>query len=264
MICITAMRELALLPFEDDDIPEKTWTDPRFPEVELIVGPTRGGGKLTVRFALWMITAVTRYMMGENRFQTAYFSGTYRGSRVGDVRFSRATIKAAGYNTSVAQQPQTSGNTAAERNLNGLEFTFDRVGSDTDLSVRGDQLRAKVNYLGTSINRRDMLMMILWLILWLAPRNREPLGVWRITQELLTSEVTVLWNRVKQDRYLLTGGDVISFLAYLPEVLLREDIYQEMDIVIHDGGVTVARGSFRAKPLTGLLGLPTATNITFL
>lgn len=262
MVCITAMRELALLHFEDANIPQKTWTHPRFPEVELTVGPTSGEERLTVRFAMWLIAAVTRYMMGEDRFQSAHFSGMYRGTRVGGMAFWPATAHAVESNSSIAQQPHTSGTVAAGRNLNGLGFNFDRVSSGTDLSVGGDQLRAEVSYLGTSINRRDLLMMIIWLLLWLAPRNRDPLGVWRAAQPLLTSEVIVLWNRAKQDRNVITDGDLISFLAYLPEILLKEDKFQEMDIVIHDGGVTVARGSFRVKPLTALLGSPPATNIT--
>jgi len=262
MACITAMRELALLHFEDDDIPQKSWTNPRFPGVWLTVGPASDGEKLTVRFAMWMIAAVTRFMMAEDRFQNTRFTGIYRGNRVGSVTFLHATFEGGEHNNSSSPQSQASGLVMAGSNLNGVGFTFDGMNSGAARNVN-DQLRAEVNYLGTSIDRRDMLMMIIWLLLWLAPRNRVPLGVWRVGQPLLTCEIIALWNRVKQDRYLMTGGDMISLLAYLPEILLRESKYQEMDIVIHDDGVTVARGAVRVKPLTGLLDLPSATNVIF-
>jgi len=262
MVCITAMRELALLYFEDDDIPQKAWTHPQFPGVELTVGPASESEKLTVRFAMWMIAAVTRFMMAEDRFQSAHFTGFYRGERVGVVTFFRAASDVGGQNSSISQQPQASAIVAGGNILNGVGFNFDGMNSGAARNAN-DQMRAEVNYLGTSINRRDMLMMIIWLLLWLAPRNREPLGVWRMAQPLLTCEVITLWNRVKQDQYLMTGGDLISFLAYLPEQLLRDNRFEVMDILIKEADVVVARGSFRVKPLTGLLGLPPARNVTF-
>jgi len=262
MVCITAMRSLALLYFEDDDIPQKAWTHPKFPGVELTVGPASQSEKLTVRFAMWMIAAVTRFMMAEDRFQSAHFTGFYRGERVGVVTFFGAASDAGGQNSSVSQEPQASALVAGGNILNGVGFSFDGMNSGAARNAN-DQLRAEVQYLGTSINRRDMLMMIIWLFLWLAPHNREPLGVWRMAQPLLTCEVITLWNRVKQDQYLMTGGDLISFLAYLPQQLLRDNRFEVMDILIKEGDVMVARGSFRVKPLTGLLGLPPATNVTF-
>jgi hypothetical protein len=262
MVCITAMRGLALLYFEDDDIPQKAWTHPQFPGMELTVGPASQSEKLTVRFAMWMIAAVTRFMMAEDRFQSAHFTGFYRGERVGVVTLFGAASDAGGQNSSVSQEPQASAIVAGGSILNGVGFNFDGMISGAARNAN-DQLRAEVQYLGTSINRRDMLMMIIWLLLWLAPRNREPLGVWRMAQPLLTCEVITLWNRVKQDQYLMTGGDLISCLAYLPEQLLRDNRFEVMDILIKEGDVVVARGSFRVKPLTGLLGLPPATNFIF-
>ncbi len=226
------------------------------------MGPASQSEKLTVRFAMWMIAAVTRFMMAEDRFQSAHFTGFYCGERVGVVTFFGAASDAGGQNSSVSQEPQASAIVAGGSILNGVGFNFDGMISGAARNAN-DQLRAEVQYLGTSINRRDMLMMIIWLLLWLAPRNREPLGVWRMAQPLLTCEVITLWNRVKQDQYLMTGGDLISCLAYLPEQLLRDNRFEVMDILIKEGEVVVARGSFRVKPLTGLLGLPPATNVTF-
>ena len=57
-----------------------------------------------------------------------------------------------------------------------------------------------------------------------------------------------LWNRVRQTEYDMTMGDMISFLAYLPEILLQRNKFSEMNIAIKDNNVVVARGLFSAKP----------------
>ena len=53
----------------------------------------------------------------------------------------------------------------------------------------------------------------------------------------------------------MSSGDLIALMAYLPEHLLNENKWQEMDITITDNafpGVVIARGIIRVGPASGI------------
>ena len=244
-----AMRELALYHFEDKIIP-RPWIHPDFPQVSLTLVPPETDEDISVRFAMWTIAATVRFILEENRFQSVQFTAFYRHAPVGSVRlFPTGSLHAAAAqdNSSFQQSRPLELATAASNHTDGY-FNFDLMRSGVAENAN-DQLRAEVDYLTKSIERRDMFFMLIWLLLGLAPHNREPMIVWRVAQDAVTCAVTTLWNRVKQTQYQITKGDMISFLASLPGLLLRDNVFREMNIAIKDGDVVVARGSFRTEPL---------------
>ncbi|KAL8818106.1 MAG: hypothetical protein Q9191_008011 [Dirinaria sp. TL-2023a] len=264
MVAIMAMRELALHHVEDEIIVQ-SWIRQDFPQVRLIVAPPITGQKVSVRFVMWTITSTVRFMLENNRFQSTQFLGLYRGEPVAIVRFFPTELLhvVAGQSNSSFQQSRSIGLTDPGSNHTGASFNFIGIGSGITVNAK-DELRAEIDFLSKSIDRRDIFFIVLWLLLELAPQNREQLTVWQVRQEALDSQVTTIWNRVKQTQYQMTMGDMISFFAGLPASLLRENMFREMNIAIKDreSGIVVARGSFRAQALRKLSGLPSTPNVT--
>ena len=253
MVCMLAMRELALYHFDDKELPKQAWTDPHYPEIILIIQPDRGSksGKISVRFAMWIIATIMERMLTQNRFQSSHCAGFYKAEPVGTVSFF-----ALDSNNPSSQRPQDSEymTTATSKRGNSLNFTS--ISSAATLNENNnDNLDGKINYVGNSIARKDIYLVLVWLLVELAPHNREPIAVWRTTRVAIESEVTTIWNRVQQPsgspREQMTKGDLISLLARLPSVLMRDNIFREMDLTVWDSEVVVARGSFRTKPLEG-------------
>ena len=259
MVCIWAMRELAMLRFRDEFVPERDWTHPRFPQVRLTVVPPAGKDDISVRFAMWVITATMRLMLEAENFQSIHSLGYFRNRAIGSITLTPSRAIGVLYNSSShhisppqhEQPPNTAG-----------YFPFGHIPINADsISSANDQLHAEVEYRSTMIDRRDIFFGVTWFILECAPHNEEPLTVWRVTPEAISSHITIVWNRVRQTRYQMTMGDVVSFLAYLPEVLLEQGMFREMDIAIKNGDVTVARGSFRARPNSRLMELSSSMSL---
>ena len=263
MVCMVAMRELALYHFDDKELPRQTWFDRHHPEIILIVQPDPGSksGKISVRFAMWIIASIMQTMLTQNRFRSSSYAGFYKAEPVGAVSFL-----AIDSSNPSSQRPQDLGPTTTATNKRGISFKSTSMSSAVTLSEY-DKLDGNVKYVGNSIARKDIYLVLVWLLVELAPHNREPITVWRATRVAIESEVTTIWNRVKQpsasSRKQMTKGDLISLLAYLPRVLITDNIFREMDLTVSDSEVVVARGAFRAKPLGGgLLSVSSAINIT--
>ena len=260
MVCTWAMRELAMLHFEDDSIPERDWTHPRFPQVRLTVVPPANENDLSVRFAMWVITATMRLMLEAEGFQSIRFHGFFRNKAIGSAVLTPSSDTDVLYSSKFhLVSPSKHENPPDTRTI----FPFGNVSMRANATFRtNDQLHADLTYLSTVIDRRDIFFAVIWLILECAPHNQEPLTVWRVTRAIISSQITTIWNRVRQTQCQMTMGDMISFLAYLPEVLLREGMFREMDITIKDGDVVVARGSFRAQRIRHLMELSSNSNVT--
>ena len=263
MLCMVAMRELALYHFDDQELPKQAWTDRNHPGVILIIQPDPGSKsrKISVRFAMWIIASIMQTMLTQNRFQSSRYAGFYENEPVGAVDFF-----AIDSNNPSSQGPHDSEPTSTATNNRGISFNFTSMSSAATLN-ENDKLDGKIDYVGNSIARKDIYMVLVWLLVELAPHNREPIGVWRTTRVAIESEVTTIWNRAKQpsgsSRKQMTKGDLISLFAYLPSVLMSDNIFREMDLTVVDSQVVVARGSFRTKPLEGELPtVSSAMNIT--
>ena len=261
MVCIWAMRELALLDFEKDSIPQRGWIHPRFPQVQLLVSPPVGTDHLSVRFAMWVITATVRLIVTAKLNRSLDFVGFYKDKAIGAASLTQSPSNInVPYNSSHnnGSRPDHDGSWSA-----GFLFSFSNVSPQSNTTLgSGDKLHAKVQFLSTPIDRDDILMGVTWFILACAKDNKKRLFVLSIEFKATLSRITTIWNPVRQSQYPMTIGDLISFLAYLPEYLLQQQMFREMDIVITDDGVIVARGSFRAASIGNIMELSSNPNIS--
>ena len=256
MAAITAMRELGLRAFETDTLPVTSWSHPAFPGVKLTVLPPPGKRMLSVRFAMWMIHYSIRCMMVEKKYSGEFLS-LYRGEMIGKV-VSIPTTAIARRGDSSTQRTKRIDTKAIPNNSSAQSFSMGEIANDN--------MQAMVDWVGKTIDRADFFLTLLWLIVDLAPHNEEPLTVWQVTRSSMNCQVTTIWNRTKppagSPQYTFTKGDLISMLAYLPEVCLRDRRFQEMNIEIRERGQVVARGLVRTKPLLGLPSGPLIMNNT--
>ena len=259
MAAIRAMRELSKRDFEIDNIPETSWSHPLFPGAKLTVRPAPGKRLLSVRFAMWMILYSTRCMIIEKKYSGEFLS-LYKRNMIGYV----VTLPTA----AIASQ----GKLSTQRAQHNDTTSFPRSNSSSaqglgiGTATNDDDLQATVDYVGKNIDRADFFLTLFWLIVDLAPHTGDPLIVWQVTRNAINSRITTIWNRAKppsqSPQYSLTKGDLISMLAYLPEVCLRDRKLQEMNIEIRESGEVIARGLVRMKPLLGLPSGPLIMNGT--
>ncbi len=229
MVCVFAMRELALLPtfYGDYKIPGKTWTMDEYPQVAISVG--NPDNVVTMRFAMWTITSAIRDMMAHNQFQTSQFIGMWLGVRVVYMNFfAPNTIE-----TTVVKNRTE--HAVSQFSADSATVSIDIGDSNRNATLDNDQLRAEVIYKTKEISKKGMFMAISDAILALAPHeNEERICILTITEFAITASVTTYFIRVPGiPRRLqpLQYGNLISLLAKLPEILLREDMFREMDIM---------------------------------
>ena len=257
MAAITAMRELGLRAFETDTLPETSWSHPSFPGVRLTVRPPVGKTRLSVRFAMWMILYSTRCMVVEKMYSGQFLS-IYKTEVIGFVN----TLPTAAI---IVRQGDLSTQRTKHVDTRSIPFNASAQ-SFTMGEIANDDMQANVDWVGKTIDRADFFLALLWLIVDLAPHNGEPLTVWQVTRSAMNCQVTTIWNRIKppagSPQYPISKGDLISMLAYLPEVSLRDRRFQEMNVEISERGQLIARGLVRTKPLLGLPSGPLIMNNT--
>ncbi|KAL8962420.1 MAG: hypothetical protein Q9193_001163, partial [Seirophora villosa] len=181
-----------------------------------------------------------RGLLKRDRFQVSYFVGTWQGLKVAALHIEPAegfVDDEAGKQqhdstnnsteriavTKAAEEVVTKASSSSSRSLTSI-FSVSR--NDSGLlvpSVAADELMGYVHYLSTPIDRKDMFMAIVWLMLALTPHYHEPLNVFRCNVDAIDAQIGTIWNRVKGPAPLLIGGDVINMIARLSEVLLREN-----------------------------------------
>lgn len=261
------MRELALRHFDTAVISgRQSWIHPKNPDVRLYVAPPHGKEETSVRFAMWTIVYAVRIMFLNNRLSSSRYIGLWHEQQVSIVSFgykgSSEGMPVQG--DSSHEQGQTINRASLpDRNFDTAAFMF-TMKSGTALNAE-DQLSASVEYLSKSIDRRDLLLALIWLLVKLAPHNREPLTQFSSTLGTFMSLVTTSGIEAKQTQYQMTKGDIISMFAYFPEMLLEApDAFREMNVVVKekDHDIVVAWGSFRARPMHGLALSPSAANVT--
>ncbi|KAL8700632.1 MAG: hypothetical protein Q9201_005349 [Fulgogasparrea decipioides] len=258
MVCIRAMRDLAVKAFDQKVSALSIWVHPKFPGAAVAAGPSSPAAVTTVRFLMWLLLCAIRDMMARNRFQTSEFKGQYLGRDVGVVRFSDNHRDLAGtqHNGIVPRQLQASEAvpTAASKDASA-SFAFNAtslVGTDPSSN---DKLDGHVTYLDKAIERNDIFLVVCWTLINLAPHDKtRPLD--RIVTSIngVSAVVTTIWNKAPQagaaaDQF--TAGSLLSLLAYLPEILLQDNKYREMNVEMKDRGVIIGRGLFRSSPLPG-------------
>lgn len=265
MVCVFAMRELALLPDFSGRYWGKTWIRDGYPQVAMSV--SNPGDMTTVRWAMWTIAAGIRDMLLRNHFQTSEFVGKYIGIRIGVVKFfAPDTIKkivVANRTESVVPQIAAA---ASMANHKTATVSVNLRNSDLNTTSNDDELWASLTYRTKDIPRGDIFMAIIWMLLNLAPhQNDERVLVLTVTAPTITTAVTTKFIRVKDIPPRvdpLMYGNLVSLLAKTPEVLLRENRFCEMDIVVKDDGASIGVGTIRATVPSGSVGFPLTANVS--
>ncbi|KAL8993089.1 MAG: hypothetical protein Q9188_007418 [Gyalolechia gomerana] len=243
MACVAALQELAMLDFDTTVSSDKRWTHPNYPGVFLSVYG-QPSTPLTVRWAIFLIHAGIRDMMLRERYETGIFFGWYRDVRLGRVLFWSSRQP----QPPNPQRPENAPMLSTGTNHTELTFQRGRPGIGSKL-VSADQLQANVEYLEKTMDRRDSMLMIIYLMMSLGGRDNEPLVAFQCIFPAITVEVRTIWNALPAAPQGINSGDMINMLAELAVVILRERKYTEMNVVISDEGVEIARGAIRTRPI---------------
>ncbi|KAL8884607.1 MAG: hypothetical protein Q9215_007386 [Flavoplaca cf. flavocitrina] len=258
MACIAAMHDLALLNWNSYIGEPRTWTHPGFPEVSVIMDDV-GGSKSTVRFALWLMQAAVRDMMFRNRYRTAAFLGRYRKVLIGRLQFVHnptAGVEKVGTSTETNIGTETSGS--------NVSFRFE-VPSAPGRAISNNPLAARVDYLDKRMDMRDTYFIIIWLLMAFGSRGYQPLRIFHCNVRSLTVEAMTVWTNVSRPprgEHPLTAADMVNMVAQLALVVQRDHRYREMNVLIYDDGIEVARGAIRIRPLPRDLVVPSTANVT--
>lgn len=256
MACVAAMRELALLDMNSNIGRTKTWTHPGYPEVSVLMEEV-GGSRSTVRFAMWLIQAAIKDIMVRQRYQTSAFLGQYRNVIIGRVQFIR-------HQHAGGAEPQITVGVGGEKSSSDVSFDL-KLPSTTGRTASNDDFSASVQYLDKVMDKRDTFFTIIWLLMAFGSHGNEPLRVYGCNVLSVTAEVRTIWNSVTRparQHYLLKAADMVNMVAHLAVVLVRVNHYREMNLIISEDGVEIARGAIRTRPLPGELAFPLTSNVT--
>lgn len=256
MACVAAMCELAHLDINSYMRNEESWTHPEHPQVSVTVYGV-GGARQSVRFATFLIQAGIKDMMIRQRYEKAVFFGWYREVNIGYVVFDATQ-------TQSAKETQISSTARVERNSSGVSFDL-QLPSTKGTLTSGDKLHAQIDYLDKAMDKRDSFFTIIWLLMAFGSHSDEPLRVFHSTITSVAAQVRTVWNTVKSPGslpYVLKAADMINMIAHLPVVLLEAGTFREMNIVISDNGVELAKGAIRTRPLPRRPVVGSLTNIT--
>ena len=251
MVCVSAMGELAL---ESIDQPwsANTWTLENHPQVTLAGG---NRGKVTiVRWVMTTINVAIKDMMIHNRFQTSQFQGEYLDVEAGPLRVAVVEFYAPHMTETIALANHTkhamSHNAKAVSVTNNGMATMSINFSDPNgnASSNDDQMQAEVTYLTKEIPRNDLFMSMIQTLLNLGPfPNAERISVLSLRIPTITTTVKFRAIRVASapPRLRLQYGSLIALMTKLPEMLLRENQFREMDILAKKGNVVVGKATIR-------------------
>lgn len=217
MAGVAAMHDLAMLDRDEHINPTRKRTHPNYPGAFLNFAPFgKEGGRITVRWAMFLVNAATQAMMRQQRYETSVFFGWYKGVGVGSILFNRATADSVDVPTTTSIEPQKLQNLLPATDPHLLPRPS-IVARDTGTSFNvtgtrlaaGDQLYAQVDFVGKTMDMRDALMAIIYLLMSLGGRHNQPLGFYNCIMHAVTVEVRTIFNRIDDPRhatYDLTSG----------------------------------------------------------
>ncbi len=255
MATVAAMHELASLNFDSSIRNPSTWTHPNYPGVNVTIHG-EGAERPTVRFAMWLIHAGIKDMMVRDRYATAVFIGFYREVQIGRVWFL-ATPNAG------TEEPQISAAAGAGSDRNGSSSKVERASAQRTVAS-SDKLRADTVYLAKAMDKRDSFFTCIWLLMALGAHDNDPLGFVQFVFQAITVEVRSIWNTIKRQSShpdVLRTGDMVNMIAYLPIMMMHDDKFREMNVIVSDEGVVIARGAIRTSPRPGQLALPSTPDV---
>ncbi|KAL8927101.1 MAG: hypothetical protein Q9172_001523 [Xanthocarpia lactea] len=255
MAAVAAMHELASLNFNSSIRTPSTWTHPDYPGVNVTLHGD-GRERPTVRFAMWIIHAGIKDMMVRDRYATAVFMGFYREVEIGRVWFL-ATPPAG------AEKPQISAAAGAGNDRNGSSSDVE-IASAQKTVASNDNLHADTVYLAKAMDKRDSFFTCIWLLMALGAHDNDPLGLVQFVFQAITVEVRSIWNTIKRPSShpdVLRTGDMVNMIAHLPIIMMHDDMFREMNVIVSDEGVVIARGAIRTSPKPRKLALPSTPDV---
>ncbi|KAL8799899.1 MAG: hypothetical protein Q9182_005556 [Xanthomendoza sp. 2 TL-2023] len=258
LACVIAMQELAHLDTDAYVRSTKAWTHPEYPGVVLSLQGKEG--RISVRFARWLIHGAMRDMMVLNRYLASHSIGWYRDVEIGQVSFLPGPL-ASTLQLLASSAPNASGSTA---------FSFQHgQSSTTDISTSEDELYARVEYVGNTMDKRDSFLTIVWILLAFGGRTSEALRSCYTAVTGVRAQVRTIWNAILHPgihHYLVTTGDLVNMYARLAVAIQKENTYSEMNVIISEevGKAEIARGTIRTRPLPPKITVPWTTKITTL
>lgn len=244
MACIAAMQDLAMRDIDSMVSGGERWTHPDYPGASVFVTGETSTRMMKVRWAMFLINGGLDDMMYHHKYEFAIFHGWYRKVKVGTATFGPGS-------QSPLLSPRAPITARATAIMNQTQISFQRDGPGQAATLgTAEQLYAEVEYLEKALYRRDCIGMLTYMIMGLGHRNKAPLNVYVLKFIAITVEVSTIWNShpAAPQWYVMTGGDMINMLAGLAVHIVRERRFAEMNVVIYDDGVAIARGIMRTKP----------------
>ena len=248
MLCVFAMRELALRNFESE-FNATTWAMYSYPDVKISFTPASRATS-TVRWALWSLAAAIRDMIIHDRFQSAQFNTHYSTVPTGILRFVPSSIAT----EAEANRPRlaSSPTIAVKSTTDGADLI---LANDSDLDDSPLDFSIIVTFQSTELPQRDIFLAVIQALLNLGPlkstaRVRRPVV---IAGDALTVRMITTFQPVI-DRSMppfLVYGDVVKGLAALPRLMLREGEWAEADVRLLVGDQLVGNGTLRSGPKRG-------------
>ncbi|KAL8998626.1 MAG: hypothetical protein Q9169_002377 [Polycauliona sp. 2 TL-2023] len=258
MACVAAMHELALLDMNTSIGQRRRWTHPNYPGV-IVSMEEHQGSRSTARFAMWLIQAAIRDMMLRQTYQPSELRGQYRKVPIGRVYFSQSS-----QHTVPLEQAQTTAPAASKQSINGVSFNL-QLPKGPGRTASNDAYNARVQYLDKPMDMRDAFFSVIWLLMTFGGYGHEPLRVSHIVVLSITVEVKSVWNTVRRSpggAYSLTAADMVNMVASLAVVLEREPNLREMNVLVSEGEVLLARGAIRTGPLPREMASALMANVT--
>lgn len=152
-LTITALTDLAALPFNAHFDTARTAISAHFPGVRLrFAGPHDQGG-LDVKYAVWGLTKAIRHMVEQYAYRESRFTLFWQGIAVGTVRFIKSSpggagdTRTIGANTTLPTRHQTQ--------------TLLPVNNQSEDGCLGDSLTYSATFVGRPIAFRDAMMAII-------------------------------------------------------------------------------------------------------
>ncbi|KAL8925661.1 MAG: hypothetical protein Q9208_003344 [Pyrenodesmia sp. 3 TL-2023] len=200
MACVAANRELAMMGFDEPVSTAQRWTHPEYPGVALRF-VEENMKPVTVRWAIFLVYAAIRDMMLRDRYQASVFFGYYRESPIGRVLFYPITQGAN------LQQSESTTIAGTPKDTNGATFDVRPFAPRANPSPN-NILHAEVEYNDTAMDRRDALLMIIYLQISLGGRHNAPLRVYHCALAAITTKVNTIWNMIPSPgaQYILRSG----------------------------------------------------------
>ena len=239
MNAVNAMQDLALEDFQEPLIPTPYILD-GFPEVSISSEATVPGGAIQTRFIIWGIWLGLKAMMDRRIFHTAVFTLRYAGVTVGYVKVARpqAQLIDAGSNGT---------HTLARRfaDVNPASWTPEYRAQ----KPRDEQMTASFNEIGPPLSGSDVLMAILYGLIYVAPfPNTAEVRSFKLSLPVPLDKMHIDIHQVEAaSPPFLECRWIVKSLSQIPQFMLERRRFSGVSMKMRVGRVTVGEGTIFRK-----------------